>query len=66
MLTITIQSYDESADAFKCTAIPENLLDCAFDMPIAASLMPYIASEECDECEDLPFGLVGKTFSLTR
>lgn len=64
MLTVHIASYSESDDKFRLSVI-DSANDCAFDTSIAASFMPYIASELCSETDDLPFGLVGQHFTMT-
>lgn len=65
MLNITITEYTEFYDRFTVLVCDE--LNCAtFVETIPATLLPYIAPDLCDQTEDLPFGLVGKEFSLKR
>jgi hypothetical protein len=62
MLTVFIQSYDAHFDTFACNFTTD---DTTFDSLIPATMMPYVAPEQCAECEDLPYDLVGKTFTMS-
>lgn len=63
MLKIKITSYDETADTFNCDCRDVEL-GATIPMPIAATLMPYIATELVHETDDLPHGLVGRQFVM--
>lgn len=63
MLTTTIKSYNEQDDTFAVHMI-DSATGAGFDSTLPATLLPYIAPELCDECEDLPFDTVGKTFIM--
>lgn len=71
MLTIFIKSYDVYFDTFEIVIHPHDMLGrlCSDDHKvkslIAATMMPYVAPEQCAECEDLPYDLVGKTFTMS-
>lgn len=62
MLKITIKSYDETNDTFACTMSETDAP--AFDASLPASLLPYVAPKLVALCEDLPFDLIGKSFTL--
>jgi len=64
MLNIYIESYDEHFDTFACTFTQDG--GPTFESSLPASVLPYVASDLCDECEDLPFDLVGQSFTMTR
>ena len=64
MLKVTTKSYDSYFDTYECEFSEEGGPTFASLLP--ASVLPYIASKLCDETEDLPYGLVGKSFTLTR
>mgnify|MGYP000432155386 CR=1 FL=1 len=62
-LTITIKSYDEHFDTFACSF--QEIDEAApFDSLIPATLLPYIAPDLVAQCEDLPFDVVGRSFTL--
>ena len=64
MLNITVANYDESKDVFGCEC-EDDLVGESYKMEIPASLIPYIAHDVCDACEDLPYDMIGKSFTLT-
>jgi hypothetical protein len=66
MLTVSINSYEEYTDHFDCTAIDsEQIGNLVLPMKISATLMRYIAPDLIDQCEDLPFDMCGKVFTIT-
>lgn len=70
MLTVHIKSYDEHFDTFEIEVHPHDMLGrpCSDEHNVRslvpAVLLPYIAPELCAQCEDLPFDVVGKHFTL--
>jgi len=62
MLKIKINSYDSHFDTFACTFQDED--NPSFESLLPATMLPYIAPGLCNACDDLPFDLVGKEFSL--
>lgn len=65
MLNIDIKSYDSHFDTFACV-FTDSLNEAVFDSLLPATLLPYVAPKLCDETEDLPYGLVGQSFTMTR
>lgn len=65
MLTITITSYDESDDTFTADC-DDSLSHLTYPISLPASIIPYIAHEACCDTDDLPHGLVDKSFTLTN
>lgn len=64
MLHITAKSYDESNDSFTCVT-HDDVAGSVYDIVIPATLMPYIAADLVADQVDLPFDIVGKSFTLT-
>lgn len=62
MLKVLIKSYDSHFDTFACTFQDED--NPSFESLLPATILPYIAPDLCNACDDLPFDLVGKEFSL--
>jgi len=63
MLNLTVNSYNEHNDTFRCSTI-DSVLDTIYDIDVPASLMPYLAPDLCAFCEDLPFDLINRGFVL--
>lgn len=63
MLTINVKSYSEQDDTFAVHMI-DSLNGAGFDSTLPATMMPYIAPDVCIECEDLPYDLVGVSFTM--
>ena len=68
MLTINFKSYDESTDTFACDCTDRYWFLGAANFPITlpAVVLPYIIRDVLDECEDLPFDLIGKSVTLSH
>jgi hypothetical protein len=63
MLNVQIKSYDESSDTFTCSF--QDSLFGQFESTLPATILPYIAPELVSLTEDLPFGLVGGSFTMS-
>jgi len=63
MLKVYIKSYDEWFDTFACVFTEDD--NPSFESLIPATMLPYIAPDLVNECDDLPYDTIGKTFTLT-
>ena len=64
MLTINVKSYNEQDDTFAVHMI-DSATGVGFDSTVPATLMPYIAPDVCEECDDLPYDFVDKSFTMS-
>lgn len=64
MLKVTITSYDEQFDTFACVFTEDN--GPTFESLLPASVLPYVAPALCDAAEDLPYDLIGQSFTMNR
>lgn len=62
MLHINIIAYDAHFDTFHIGLQEDD--DPKFESLIPATLLPYIAPELVAQTEDLPYGVVGQSFTL--
>jgi hypothetical protein len=63
VVNIKITSYEEADDTFQ-VEIHHDSLETNTIGSLPAMIVPYIAKALCDECEDLPYDLIGQSFTL--